>query len=101
MRKVVGACCLVAILGCGSKKPSTLTGAPSTPPDESYQLGSVGSQEGFLWTCTGGEHVHLWRNCGEMLGCGAWKMARGPCGTTLGSEPVKSERSAMTYGKWE
>lgn len=101
MRKVVGVCCLVAVLGCGSKKPSTVTGAPATPPDESYQLGSVGSQEGFLWTCTGGEHVHLWRNCGEMVGCGAWKMDRGPCGTPLGSEPANSQRSALRYGKWE
>jgi hypothetical protein len=50
---------------------------------------------------TGGEHVHLWRSCGELLGCGAWKIARGPCGTPLDSEPARSERGAMMHGKWE
>jgi hypothetical protein len=80
------------------------------PPDESYQLGSVGHQEGFIWECTpsttpggsltGKERMHLTRNCGEMLGCGGWRLERGICGTPLPSEPPKSERSRMTYNHW-
>ncbi|CAN5653451.1 hypothetical protein BH09MYX1_BH09MYX1_27620 [soil metagenome] len=91
----------VVLLGCGNKKPSRVTGAPATPPDESCQLGSVGYQEGFLWTCTGAQHVHVWRTCGEMIGCGSWRLETVSCGAPLATEPVKSTRLPMAYGAWE
>lgn len=93
---------LVLLVACGNKKPSTVTGAPSVPPDESYQVDSIGSKEGFLWTCTAGsEHVHMWRGCGEMIGCGKWQLERGPCGASLANEPPASGRHPMKYGVWE
>lgn len=91
-----------ALLACGGGgPPSKVKGAPSAPPDESYQLGAVGHQEGFLWTCTAGEHVHMSRGCGEYIGCGSWHVERGPCGTTLPNEPAASERSTMRFNRWE
>lgn len=105
MRWSFAALGLILLVGCGSKKPSTVDGAPKVPPDESYQVDSIGSKEGFLWTCTpstaGTEHVHMWRSCGEMIGCGKWQLERGACGTSLANEPPASGRHKMHYGVWE
>ena len=104
-RLTVSAAAVIAIgalLACGGGgPPSKVKGAPSAAPDESYQLGAVGHQEGFIWTCTGGQRVHMSRGCGEYIGCGKWSVERGPCGAPLAGEPPASERKAMQYGKWE
>jgi hypothetical protein len=69
-------------------------------PTESYQLGSLGTQEGFIWTCVAEQRVHLWRNCGEILGCGSWHIERNACGAAIASEPALAERQPMTHLTW-
>lgn len=101
LHRVTAVAFALVLAGCGSKKPSAVKGVPPVPPDESYQLGSIGYQEGFLWTCAASEHVHVWRTCGEMIGCGKWQIEHVACGAPLASEPPKSERLAMKYGTWE
>jgi hypothetical protein len=91
---------VVCLLSCGDKPPSKVTGAPSTPPDESYQVGAVGGLEGFIWTCTAGEHVHMSRGCGEFLGCGSWTVERAPCGGAIASEPPPANRRPMEHASW-
>jgi hypothetical protein len=92
-----------AVLACGGGgPPSKVKGVPTVAPDESYQLGAVGHQEGFIWNCTdAGEHVHLARGCGEYLGCGRWSLERGACGAKLAAEPPASDRKPMQYNRWE
>lgn len=93
---------LALCLSCGSHaKPSEVEGAPRVPPDESYYLGAVGWQQGFLWHCEKGERVHLFRSCGEMVGCGAWALGRGPCGAAVSGEPRITERRPMTHYRWQ
>ena len=98
--RAFGLAALCGLAACDSGPPSKVKGAPSTPPDESYQVGAVGGMEGFVWTCTASEHVHIWRGCGEFLGCGKWYIERGVCGTALASEPPPAERQPMKHGSW-
>jgi hypothetical protein len=83
---------------CDPGPPSKAKGAPSTPPDESYQLGAVGYERGFIWHCVGGHRVHVWCSCGELVGCGKWLVNSGPCGAPLASEPP--QRGPLQLDTW-
>jgi hypothetical protein len=83
--------------GCG-ERPSKVDGAPSVPPNESYQLES-GKEEGFLWRCLNGERIRMFRTIdGDRVG--KWTIVRGPCGELAPGEPPAIKRRPMSGAGW-
>lgn len=82
MRAVVILAGIFLLSACSGGKPSSVKGAPTVPPDDSFETGGGRAQRVLVWTCVGTEHVVMWQTCGEGLtGCGGWWLERGPCGT--------------------
>lgn len=64
-----------------SEPPSKVQGAPTRPPDESYEIGGGHATRVLVWRCDArNERVSMMQSCAEGLtGCGAWKIDRTLC----------------------
>jgi len=87
----------ILLFGCG-ERPSKVDGAPSVPPNETYQLES-GKQEGFIWRCVDGERVRMYRSVdGDRVG--KWQIVRAACGDRTPEEPPPIKRRPMSGAGW-
>lgn len=105
MRRALVLAFAVLVMACSSKAPSKIPGAPSRPPDESYETGGGLAFRVLIWKCDAtNERVTMTQTCGEGLtGCGSWTIDRTLCpgpSDPAGREATRtaSEREAESHG---
>jgi hypothetical protein len=78
---LVTAVVLPTLGACSGGAPSSVSGAPATPPDDSYETDGGLAYRVLVWTCTPRhERVVIFQRCGEgCTGCGGWRIERALC----------------------
>ncbi len=87
---------LVVLLGaCSDGAPSKVSGAPTTPPDDSFETDGGFAYRVLVWNCNPrNERVVMYQSCGEgCTGCGGWALERTLCpGSTTPVEAKVASR---------
>lgn len=84
---------LFLLLSACSRAPSKVKGAPETPPDEQFEIGSTFADRFLIWKCYREHRVVMLQPCSPHS-CDDWIVYRGACGEEL---PLEREHFSSRH----
>ena len=87
----------VGLVTCSKGAPSTVSGAPATPPDDQYEIGGGFAYRVLVWNCTvRNERIAIYQTCSEgCTGCSDWQIDRTLCSRGVGGAPVSGGSTSI------